>query len=568
MLKKILAASSAAVVAVSALASTAMAADNDTIVIQNEQKWENVTVELTAEMTPNQIRELLQYDAGKDKGAENTWMVKTDDDSKNSYSSILLSLWSADAIANNGNAWVSGSYIPFKFLGGTINVDIQGVLKDMWLIQNGTVVAPAVNDGTTNNAPTWAADLTDVIKGGKVTVDNTNGIVTPLGIKGGPAGYTVDNRGDITAVDALNTIKGSYNKAWTKELTVSKDTGWRTSYNTTAGYASVPVIANAAFGLSATTNLENIDFNRSSVKAVFSVEMSKDTWKKIVSPAVSGDWNWDAATWTDYSALFNTNAGSEVINNYFGIVGESGTGSFNHVAGTSEKISVKVTKFEEQSGTYLAALPLVASVPIGVGQNANIPTLKAMNNGGTVKFEFDKDLSSAIVTGTIIYYGTSGQVALPIDSDFGFEDGGKTLVMNFPANLTYDPKMNNVYNSFKASYNISVSGLSGVVTADPSHNTNFADTDKYTGNLVKITFTANAEAPKTDDTSSKEDDKGGLVESNNSTSTPSNNNSTPAPSTNTNNNTEKNPGTGVAVAVAPVLVAATAAAVVISKKRK
>ena len=349
MIKKILAFSSAAVVAVSALASAAMAEDNDSVV-ESEQKWDSVTIELTADLTPQQIRELLQYDNGVDLGAENTWMVRTDDDSKNSYSNIIFSPWVAEETAANGAAWINGSEVPFEFLGGTVNVDLCGIRKDMWLIQNGTSVDPTVNDGTTNNAPSWACDLTDVIGDGKIQVPNASGIVTPMGILGGPAGYQINAKGDIVGVYVGNTIKGSYSQDYQRELAISENAAWITVNNTVSGYVCSPVLANASFGLSATSNLETIDFENSSIKVAFSVEMSKEKWNEIV-PSGFG-WTWD--NWEEDIKNYEN-----AVNKVFGVVSESGTysdGIYTHVAGGSGIIPVKVTKCEEHSTTDPADL--------------------------------------------------------------------------------------------------------------------------------------------------------------------------------------------------------------------
>ena len=212
-------------------------------------------------------------------------------------------------------------------------------------------------------------------------------------------------------------------------------------------------------------------------------------------------------------------------------------------------------------GTTANALPKKAAVPVGVGQNATLPTLKEMNKGGTVTFEFNKDMSH-LVTASVLFYSTSGQVALPLNADFAWSEGGKTMYCKFPAGLTYHEQLNR-YNSFKMEYEINDQVQSGWVV-DSNPNTNFGTTNTWDGSLVRITFTADGTG------SSNNGNNGGLVEDDNS-SKPADNNSGSTPSnTNSGSNTgdNKNPSTGVAVAVAPVALAACAAAVVISKKRK
>lgn len=579
MLKKILAGSTAGVLALTALASTAMAEETPDIVIEQFEKI--ITVEFVAELSAAQIEQLIANTATTPSPTINsatTYLAAKDDDKMNSYSNIALSLWCDPSVKIGQGIW---------FNGGTVDVKLQGQLKDQYMIQNGTQIDIAddnspVSTGTIPSganvsgsfatAPGYAADLSGVIAGhtadtadtATISVPNATGVVTDLGTKGGPAGYVIDNATKkILGTTDKNPAKGQYDKDYTAEKTIANNVGWLASNTSEAGKVTSPVIINGAFGLSATTTLEGIDFDDSTVKVTFSMGGSESDWGTVLNATTVADsWHWNNASWTSLMDIINSQGGQDIISSKFGIVGESGVvvgGAYVRKAGMSNKVDVKVAKKSEEWKNV--ALPMVASVPVGVGQNASIPTLQKMNNGGKMRFEFDKDLSSAIVVGQVIFYGTSGQVALPVGSDFAWEDGGKTLVMDFPANLTYDPSMNNKYNSFKASYAIQTQNISGVVTGDALGNTNFTGSDQYGQNhLMKITFTANAEAPKDDDNSS-----GGLVEKPNDSNS---NSEAPSNSNGGNSGNEKNPSTGVAVAVAPVVLATAAAAVVISKKRK
>ncbi len=603
MLKKILAASTAGVLALTALATTAMAddaaADKPDITIERYEK--TIDYEFVVELKPEQIQELIGDPDGLGSAgvdSKTTYMTAKDDDTKNTYSNVALSIWTAPEIG-------IGSTIKFK--GATVNFKLQGQLKDQYMIQNGTAVgmmptgaaaydlqtagtistvAPGIQTNVVNSTsfvPRASAgspvDLSGVLStalGGTtqptLSVPNATGVVTDLGTRGGPAGYVINNaNGQLLGYTDQNPAKGIYDKDYTVEKTIPENVGWLSSVNTQDGKASQPVMINAAFGLSATTTLQGIDFDDSVVKVTFTMSGTESDWAKAMSinTGASGTWNWNGAAWSSLQAIMDSAEGQQYVSNRFGLVGESGVvinGAYARKAGMSTKATAKINNKTEVTNNV--PLPLVASVPVGVGQNASIPTLQKMNNGGTMKFEFDQDLSSAVVVGTVIFYGTSGQVALPVGNDYAWEDSGKTLVMDFPADLTYDPSMNNMFNSFKASYNISINGVGGLVTGDDPTNTNFADNNSYKGHLMKIKFYANAEAPKKDDTSSSTTSSststGGLVSGSTTTS------STPATSaTNSGSNSgEKNPGTGVAVAVAPVVLAATAAAVVISKKRK
>ncbi|MBD5129733.1 MAG: NPXTG-anchored protein [Ruminococcaceae bacterium] len=574
MLKKILAASTAGVLALTALASVAMADETDgaDILIENTEKY--ITYELTAELTASQIEELIGNkgtNTSKNVVPEDTYKLNTTQDSSNSYSNIALSIWR--------DASMSG----FDFKGGTIEFKLQGELQDQYIIKNGTpvqdnataswtAVTPSDSDPVNvktgavagSSAPNYAFVFdTSMIDDGKLSLTNGD-ISTPVGTKGGPAGFIYNTvTGELVSYTTDNPVKGTYDKNFEKEYTIASNVSWHNQTNAAASSTvSTPAVIKADFGLSGTTELQNIDFNDSKVKITISVGGTSTQWNGLFTTGSTGSFNYDANSWSSLMDLLNSPDGQSFIANKFGIAGESGNvtnGTFNHLAGLSTVLNFERGKTDEE--TRNVPLPMNASVPIGVGQNASIPTLQKMNNGGKMKFHFDKDLSSALIVGTVIFYGTSGQVALPVGSDYAWEDNGQTLVMDFPANLTYDPSMTNKYNSFKASYNLVCNTVGGVVTGDTIGNTNFTGSDQYgTNHLMKITFHANAEAPAGNG-------NGGLVDDN---SKPAD--STPTTSTPTNSGTqsggEKNPGTGVAVAVAPVVLAAAGAAVVISKKRK
>ncbi len=559
MLKKILAASTAGVLALTALASTAMAADDNTIVFENVVENETVTLELTNELTADNIKSLLGNASTAD--VADGW-----DDSKNSYSNIVLSAWIKEISGNTAATGVQGvgkdgkatgvwynfnsSKKDITFGGATVDVKLQGSMKEYVVIRAGSTVpadAP-VSSGLTPGA-TLEADT-----------------LLPKGTKGGAAGFNTA----FTAADAANGVKGNQAKDWTKELTIAKDTAWLDSKisATVNGFATSPVAANASFGASATNQLQSIDYGKSSVKMSFTVSMPADMFRGMVTKISGNTWDWSGATWNSalINEILNSQAGKDTINNYFGIVGESGTvsgGTFTSKGGVSSNNQTKVTKADYETTSSKKALPNWGKATIGLGINATPTRLKNLNNGGTITFEFNKDMWNGVFADVeVIFRAASGQVKYPLATDYKWSEDGKSISVPLPAGLTYNEQLNS-FNSFSMEYKVGVTHSGDLV--DLGNGDNIGqwwgnNPTFWDANVTKITISANKEAPKPDDSNS-----GGLVSSD-STST-----STPSSSSNTNsgsNNGEKNPGTGVAVAVAPVVLAAAGAAVVISKKRK
>ncbi len=559
MLKKILAASTAGVLALTALASTAMAADDNTIVFENVVENETVTLELTNELTADNIKSLLGNAATAD--VADGW-----DDSKNSYSNIVLSAWIKEISGNtaatgvqgvdkNGNP--TGTWYNFNsskkditFGGATVDVKLQGSMKEYVVIRAGSTVpvdAP-VSSGLTPGA-TLEADT-----------------LLPKGTKGGAAGFNTA----FTAADDANGVKGNQAKDWTKELTIAKDTAWLDSKisATVNGFATSPVAANASFGASATNQLQSIDYGKSSVKMSFSVSMPADMFRGMVTKISGNTWDWTGATWNSalINEILNSQAGKDTINNYFGIVGESGVvsgGTFTSKGGVSSNNQTKVTKADYETTSSKKALPNWGKATIGLGINATPTRLKNLNNGGTITFEFNTDMWNGVFADVeVIFRAASGQVKYPLATDYKWSEDGKSISVPLPAGLTYNEQLNS-FNSFSMEYKVGTTHTGDLI--DLGNGDNIGqwwgnNPTFWNANVTKITISANKEAPKPDDSNS-----GGLVSSDSSsTSTPSNSSNTNSGS----NNGEKNPGTGVAVAVAPVVLAAAGAAVVISKKRK
>lgn len=560
MLKKILAASTAGVLALAAMASSAMAADDNTIVFENVVENETVTLELTNELTKDDMMALLGQGTGAD-------CADPEGDSGNSYSNIVLSAWIKQMNGDAGTGVMgvgkdgktTGTYYKFNdskkditFGGATVNAVLQGSMKEYVVIGAGkTIPADAPQE--------WLVEY-GFAAGDQLAAP----ILLPKGTKGGAAGFNTT----FTAADAANKEKGEEAKEWKQEVAIAKDVSWLNSTGT-AGYATSPAGLQASFGASATNVLQSINYDKSSVKMSFTVSMPADMFRGMVTTVSGNSWNWSGATWNSalISEILNSQAGKDTINNYFGIVGESGTvsnGNFTRKGGVSSNNQTKVVKADYETKTSKKALPNHGRATVGLGINATPTRLKNLNNGGTITFEFNKDMWNGVFADVeVIFRAASGQVKYPLATDYKWSEDGKSITVPLPAGLTYNEQLNS-FNSFSFEYKVGTAHTGNLV--DLGNNDN--NIGQWWGNnptfwdavVNKITITANKEAPKPDDSSNS----GGLVSSGDSTST-----STPSSNTNSgSNNGEKNPGTGVAVAVAPVVLAAAGAAVVISKKRK
>lgn len=568
MLKKILAASTAGVLALTALASTAMAADDYTIVFENSVEVDTVTLELTNELTQAQIKELLGNTglAKGDPDNSDSW-----DDSKNSYKNIVLSTWVkkfTDLAGKDKDGNASGKYSfndskkDITFGGATVNVKLTGNIKEYSVAKAGTAVDAAFPDGT------YYSDGTTTLEAGATLTADT------LIPKGNSSTYAWFDGNDLSTYvgPTVKPEKAVQGKEFEKELTISKDASWYSNTNPVDGYASTPAVANGSFGLSALNQLQSIDYSKSSVKVSFTVSMPGNLFRAIVSGNTDAEWNWGNAQWNNalISQIVASQAGQQAIADYFGIVGESGTGStganFSHKGGVSSHNETKVTKATYETKTNKKALPNHGKATVGLGINATPTRLKNLNNGGTITFEFNQDMWNGVFADVeVIFRAASGQVKYPLATDYKWSEDGKSITVPLPAGLTYNEQLNS-FNSFSFEYLVGTAHTGDLV--DLGNGDNIGEwwgnnPTFWNADVTKITITANKEAPKDPDNSNS----GGLVNSGDSSnSTPSSSSSNT--NSGSNSNGEKNPGTGVAVAVAPVVLAAAGAAVVISKKRK
>lgn len=613
MLKKILAASSAAVVAVSALASTAMAATSDdyTIVIENVNDYKMVTLDLTASLSANQIKELIgETKDGKDNLVASkigndqvlATMYNTADDSENSYANLVLSVWMADFDNLQGrdsnyktqdrNDGKSGKYTwnDVTFNGATIKVDLEADVQPKYMIPAGYVL-PWDGD--------WVPD--EYYNAQENYTVGGNGLVVDLGRDGGASGYEWDSRGRKLVTEADNKTLKIYNRntavgptqvSFTDENTIAKTASWKNfdSRNSTLGHVVTPTSMKPKFGLTSMALLDAILYNKSSVSVDFSVTMPEYAYYGMMygTEAQGYYWDWTDTCWkdsngkkvTNFADILNGTNAKNSINDYFGIVGQSWGSGTNCSGGISAGgIEVKVKNVTAEDVHKVNPLSLDRWYSVALGINATPTRLKNMNNGGTIEFIFKNEIwSGSFLSVETILRSASGVASVPLASEFAFAESGKSVSLPFPAGLTGGSAAN-PFNSFWLDYVVKGTGWydpNGVNSGnlDGSHGWlgDATNPTQWNNELVQIVIHANKEAPKDDtssstNTSSSSTSDGGLVSSSNTSSSTSSSTTSSATNSGSNNN-EKNPGTGVAVAVAPVVLAAAGAAVVISKKRK
>lgn len=604
MLKKILAASSAAVVAVSALASTAMAATSDdyTIVIENVNDYKMVTLDLTASLNAGQIETLI---GGKHEvnpkigtGTVPATMYDTADDAANSYANLVLSVWMADFNnlqgrdsnykAQDRNDGKSGAYTwnDVTFNGATIKVDLEANVQKKFKIDPGYIL-PAGGDWLPEGYP----EDTDYVVGG-------DGLIVDPGRKGGASGYKWDGKkleteadNKTLIIDVRNNSVGPDQVSFTDENTIAKTASWKNfdSKNTTLGHVVTPTSMKPKFGINAMATLDEILYKKSSVSVDFSVTMPEYAYYGMMygTEAQGYWWDWANTCWrdsngnkvTNFADILNGTNAKNSINDYFGIVGQSWGSGTDCTGGISAGgIEVKVKNVTAEDVHKVNPLSLDRWYSVALGINATPTRLKNMNNGGTIEFIFKNDIwSGSFLSVETILRSASGVASVPLASEFAFAESGKSVSLPFPAGLTGGSEAN-PFNSFWLDYVVKGTGWydpNGVNSGnlDGSHGWlgDATNPTQWNNELVQIVIHANKEAPKDDtssstssSTTSNSTSDGGLVSSSTTSS------STPSSSaTNSGSNSgEKNPGTGVAVAVAPVVLAAAGAAVVISKKRK
>ena len=174
--------------------------------------------------------------------------------------------------------------------------------------------------------------------------------------------------------------------------------------------------------------------------------------------------------------------------------------------------------------------------------------MKNLNNGGTVTFKFNKDFSLAGWKYGNVVYW-NGARTIPLASDFGYDVAGNSITFTIPAGLTYDEGSANEFKPFYLQWDFRTNVVESSGDAIFDGGAGAAD---YDGRIISMTFKANGapDAPSVDG-------------SNSGTTSGSQGGNTSNPGS-----TSGNPNTGIALAVAPIVLAAGAVVTIASKKRK
>lgn len=329
-----------------------------------------------------------------------------------------------------------------------------------------------------------------------------------------------------------------------------------------AGKQTSTVQFTPAFGdkIGATVRLEEFDLAKSSVTIDVSGTVTGDTWNNYYKNkwALQGskDWTW---TWMTDPGEFN---GS--LNPAYGLallVGQSGV--LGQVAQTPKTFKSN-PDLTESNPDYIIPrtlnwTPLNGSntTTLSFGNLVPPAVLKALNDGGTITFEFTRELKgNEFFSGVMMFGMNNGTYAnsVSVSPTYG---NGKTATIEIPAGLTYYKDEKNPWQSVGIGWSFDFQKLGGGIFQQEAADDNMTDkdipsyiSDKTKGvDIVKMTFAA----------------KGASVGTT-SGSTTSNGGNTSG-SGNSGNKTD-NPGTGVALAIAPAVLAAGAFVVVASKKRK
>lgn len=332
-----------------------------------------------------------------------------------------------------------------------------------------------------------------------------------------------------------------------------------------AGKQTSTVQFTPAFGnkIGNTVRLEEFNLAKSSITIDVSGTVDHNTWENYYKNkwALQGskDWTW---TWLTNPGEFN---GS--LNPEYGLallVGQSGV--LGQVAKTPKTFKSD-PELTESNPDYIIPRTLPWTITSGSGTSLSfgnlVPpaVLKALNDGGTLTFEFTRELKGTeYFFGTMVFGYNNGTSAnsITIEPTYG---NGKTATIEIPAGLTYYKDEKNPWQNVGIGWNFEFQTLgNALLTSNGALNVgadNKTDkdivsylADKTKGvDIVKMTFTA--KGAKVDNTSGSTTSNGGNTSG----------------SGNSGNKTD-NPGTGVALAIAPAVLAAGAFVVVASKKRK
>ncbi len=326
--------------------------------------------------------------------------------------------------------------------------------------------------------------------------------------------------------------------------------------NTEWGKQTPTVQFNPSFeGLSDSVRLQTIDMEKSKITVDISGTVSGDTWTKYyldtnkkplwtITGTKDYTWTWETSAPGQFGGATGDANGLQLLVGYAGQTGYASAVPRTFKANPDVKednldLTIPLRNDIFSTGSWL-----------GFGDIVPPDMLKALNDGGTIEFEFSRELKGTeYFTGVMMFGIANGAVAnnFSIEPTYG---NGKTATVEIPAGLTYYKDEKNPWQSVGLGWNFAIQKLGQGIFGE----TDATGTDKQVTDvkIVKMTF-------KT---------KGATVDGDNSGS---GNNSGNNGGNNTSGNKDPNgnPPTGIALAVAPVVLAAGAViAVSASKKRK
>ncbi len=326
--------------------------------------------------------------------------------------------------------------------------------------------------------------------------------------------------------------------------------------NTEWGKQTPTVQFNPSFeGLSDSVRLQTIDMEKSKITVDISGTVSGDTWTKYyldsnkkplwtITGTKDYTWTWESTAPGEFGGATGDANGLQLLVGYANQTG--------YAAPVPRTFKANPDVKEDNLDLTIPLKNDIFSTSSWLGFGDIVPPnmLKALNDGGTIEFEFSRELKGTeYFTGVMMFGVANGAVAnnFSIEPTYG---NGKTATVEIPAGLTYYKDEKNPWQSVGLGWNFSIQKLGqGIFGEEDATGTDKQVTDVK---IVKMTF-------KT---------KGASVDDNNSGSG-NNSGNNGGNTTSGNKDPNGNPPTGIALAVAPVVLAAGAViAVSASKKRK
>ena len=587
--KKLLAAALAAMTAVSAVSAVAFAEEGvDTWTIDGSKAGDKTFTEAT-------INPYFSFALSSlPSGMTSDWATiknNTKNDDNNYNKELSLAIWEAYSKYDfkdfkGGSAVLEMEGTAVEWVPAQVVANLDSTNNLFKLVNTGTngvprVMVPKLKDGS-------AIVLTDLtgIKEGDITeqpatvkyaiatkavVDayaGTKATDADPGIAGTPTAVGATTKiyettgGDLVFGESVAATDKVSTKKVTGKETETIGTSLRDSAGTVAGPDSTEwgkQTATVQFtpsfeGLSDSVRLHSIDLAKSKMTIDISGTVSGATWTKYyldsnkkplwtIAGSKDYTWTWESSAPGEFGGITGSAAGLQVLMGY-----PQQTG----YAAAAPK-TFKANPDVKEDNTDLI-IPLVKDIFntnsfLGFGDIVPPAMLKALNEGGTIEFEFSRELkSNEYFTGAMMFGVANGAIAnnFSIEPTYG---NGKTATVTIPAGLTYYKDEKNPWQSVGLGWMFKFEKLGqGLFTSGSGTDKTVTDV-----NIVKMTFKTKAGSAVVDPSTSGSGNTSGNNGGNTSGSKDPNG----------------NPPTGIALAVAPVVLAAGAVvAISASKKRK